>query len=139
MFDVLKEKRVEEKDEGTRSKAFFSLGQLAGGVILGVALWLRHDSQTSNLLMLKFEGHQAPGTFYISEYTVLDAQEGFHLHSNMKQMCSRREKLMPPVEAGCRGLAGLSGGVKEATDGHLGADLWARSSTQCEPSHVKKA
>ncbi|XDV28700.1 hypothetical protein PO909_031922, partial [Leuciscus waleckii] len=39
---------------------------LAGGVILGVALWLRHDSQTSNLLMLQFEGTQAPGTFYIS-------------------------------------------------------------------------
>lgn len=53
-------------------KAFFffslSLGQLAGGVILGVALWLRHDSQTSKLLILQFEGHQAPGTFYISEY-----------------------------------------------------------------------
>lgn len=48
---------------------FFSLGQLAGGVILGVALWLRHDSQTSNLLIVQFEGHQAPGTFYISEYT----------------------------------------------------------------------
>ncbi|XP_016092455.1 CD81 antigen-like [Sinocyclocheilus grahami] len=38
---------------------------LAGGVILGVALWLRHDSQTSNLLMLQFEGSQAPGTFHI--------------------------------------------------------------------------
>lgn len=50
-------------------KPFFSLGQLAGGVILGVALWLRHDSQTSNLLILQFEGNQAPGTFYISEYT----------------------------------------------------------------------
>lgn len=48
---------------------FPSLGQLAGGVILGVALWLRHDSQTSNLLILQFEDHQAPGTFYISEYT----------------------------------------------------------------------
>lgn len=50
-------------------QAFFSLGQLAGGVILGVALWLRHDSQTSKLLIVQFEGHQAPGTFYISEYT----------------------------------------------------------------------
>lgn len=47
----------------------FSPGQLAGGVILGVALWLRHDNQTSNLLVLQFEGQQAPGTFYISEYT----------------------------------------------------------------------
>lgn len=52
-------------------KVFFFLSwvQLAGGVILGVALWLRHDSQTSNLLILQFEGQQAPGTFYISEYT----------------------------------------------------------------------
>ncbi|XP_076026100.1 CD81 protein-like [Genypterus blacodes] len=44
---------------------------LAGGVILGVALWLRHDSQTSNLLILQFEGNQAPGTFYISVYILI--------------------------------------------------------------------
>ncbi|KAG7280976.1 hypothetical protein CRUP_016608 [Coryphaenoides rupestris] len=44
---------------------------LAGGVILGVALWLRHDSKTSNLLILQFEGHQAPGTFYISVYILI--------------------------------------------------------------------
>lgn len=51
----------------TASFFFLSLGQLAGGVILGVALWLRHDSQTTELLVVQFEGHQAPGTFYISE------------------------------------------------------------------------
>lgn len=44
--------------------------QLAGGVILGVALWLRHDTKTSNLLELKFEGAQAPSTFYISMYLI---------------------------------------------------------------------
>lgn len=44
---------------------------LAGGVILGVALWLRHDSQTSNLLILQFEGQQAPNTFYISVYILI--------------------------------------------------------------------
>ncbi|XP_041852554.1 CD81 antigen-like [Melanotaenia boesemani] len=44
---------------------------LAGGVILGVALWLRHDSQTSNLLILQLEGQQAPGTFYISVYILI--------------------------------------------------------------------
>uniref|UniRef100_A0A8C1CTU4 Tetraspanin n=1 Tax=Cyprinus carpio carpio TaxID=630221 RepID=A0A8C1CTU4_CYPCA len=44
---------------------------LAGGVILGVALWLRHDSQTSSLLMLQFEGNQAPGTFHISVYVLI--------------------------------------------------------------------
>lgn len=49
-------------------------------MILGVALWLRHDSQTSNLLILQFEGHQAPGTFYISEYTPPAAE--IHNHSN---------------------------------------------------------
>ncbi|XP_061577686.1 CD81 antigen-like [Cololabis saira] len=44
---------------------------LAGGVILGVALWLRHDNQTSNLLILQFDGQQAPGTFYISVYILI--------------------------------------------------------------------
>lgn len=44
---------------------------LAGGVILGVALWLRHDSQTSNLLILQFDDHQAPGTYYISVYILI--------------------------------------------------------------------
>uniref|UniRef100_A0A3Q3ECG0 CD81 molecule b n=1 Tax=Labrus bergylta TaxID=56723 RepID=A0A3Q3ECG0_9LABR len=40
-------------------------------VILGVTLYLRNDSQTSNLLILQFEGHQAPGTFYISVYILI--------------------------------------------------------------------
>lgn len=44
--------------------------QLAGGVILGVALWLRHEPKTSNLLELEFEGTQAPNTFYISMYRI---------------------------------------------------------------------
>jgi len=44
---------------------------LAGGVILGVALWLRHDPQTSNLLEIKFEGAQAPSTFYISVHILI--------------------------------------------------------------------
>lgn len=59
-------------------KPSLSLGQLAGGVILAVALWLRHDSQTSNLLILQFEGQQAPGTFYISEYST--PRETHHKH-----------------------------------------------------------
>ncbi|XP_035381366.1 CD81 molecule b isoform X2 [Electrophorus electricus] len=42
-----------------------------GVFILGIALWLRHDTQTSNLLMLNFEGNQAPGTFYISVYVLI--------------------------------------------------------------------
>ncbi|XP_010888783.1 CD81 molecule a [Esox lucius] len=36
---------------------------LAGGVVLGVALWIRHDGSTSNLLQLEFDGQQAPSTF----------------------------------------------------------------------------
>lgn len=44
---------------------------LAGGVILGVALWLRQDSQTSNLLTLQLDGNQAPNTFYISVYILI--------------------------------------------------------------------
>ncbi|XP_071377865.1 CD81 antigen-like [Centroberyx affinis] len=44
---------------------------LAGGVILGVALWLRHDPQTSNLLEIKVDGTQAPSTFYISVHILI--------------------------------------------------------------------
>ncbi|KAK2919667.1 CD81 molecule a [Channa argus] len=44
---------------------------LAGCVILGVALWLRHDPQTSNLLELEFDGAQAPSTFYISVHILI--------------------------------------------------------------------
>uniref|UniRef100_A0A3Q3GH17 Tetraspanin n=1 Tax=Labrus bergylta TaxID=56723 RepID=A0A3Q3GH17_9LABR len=47
---------------------FFSL---TGGVILGVALWLRHDPKTSNLLELNFDGAQAPSTFYISVHILI--------------------------------------------------------------------
>ncbi|NP_001187236.1 CD81 molecule a [Ictalurus punctatus] len=44
---------------------------LAGCVILGVSLWLRHDEKTSSLLALKFEGTEAPNTFYISVYILI--------------------------------------------------------------------
>lgn len=44
---------------------------LTGGIILGVALWLRHDPKTSNLLDLKFEDSHAPSTFYISVYILI--------------------------------------------------------------------
>uniref|UniRef100_A0A3Q3GME8 Tetraspanin n=1 Tax=Labrus bergylta TaxID=56723 RepID=A0A3Q3GME8_9LABR len=46
-------------------------GTLTGGVILGVALWLRHDPKTSNLLELNFDGAQAPSTFYISVHILI--------------------------------------------------------------------
>lgn len=49
---------------------FCCMLQLAGGVILGVALWLRHDPKTSNLLELEFDGAHAPSTFYISMYLI---------------------------------------------------------------------
>ncbi|TKS70389.1 CD81 antigen [Collichthys lucidus] len=44
---------------------------LAGGVILGVALWLRHDPKTSSLLELEFDGAHAPSTFYISVHILI--------------------------------------------------------------------
>ncbi|XP_061819703.1 CD81 antigen-like [Nerophis lumbriciformis] len=44
---------------------------LAGCVILGVALWLRHDPQTSSLLEINFDGAQAPSTFYISVHILI--------------------------------------------------------------------
>ncbi|CAL8350110.1 unnamed protein product [Merluccius merluccius] len=43
----------------------------AGGVILGVALWLRHDPKTSHLLDGNFEDVQAPTTFYTSVYILI--------------------------------------------------------------------
>ncbi|XP_072527623.1 CD81 molecule a [Salminus brasiliensis] len=44
---------------------------LAGCVILGVSLWLRHDQKTSSLLDLKYEDASAPSTFYISVYILI--------------------------------------------------------------------
>ncbi|XP_051578421.1 CD81 protein-like [Myxocyprinus asiaticus] len=44
---------------------------LAGCVVLGVSLWLRHDSKTSSLLDQKFEDIEAPSTFYISVYILI--------------------------------------------------------------------
>lgn len=44
---------------------------LAGCVILGVSLWLRHDTKTSSLLDLRFEGTEPPSTFYISVYILI--------------------------------------------------------------------
>ncbi|NXA51659.1 CD81 protein, partial [Nothocercus julius] len=44
---------------------------LAGGVILGVALWLRHDSQTTNILYLQLGEKQAPNTFYVGIYILI--------------------------------------------------------------------
>ncbi|XP_030887070.1 CD81 antigen isoform X2 [Leptonychotes weddellii] len=44
---------------------------LAGGVILGVALWLRHDPQTTNLLYLELGDRPAPNTFYVGIYILI--------------------------------------------------------------------
>ncbi|KAJ7398182.1 CD81 antigen [Pitangus sulphuratus] len=48
-----------------RADAGFIFSMLAGGIILGVALWLRHDSQTTNILYLQLGEKQAPNTFYV--------------------------------------------------------------------------
>ncbi|OBS70315.1 hypothetical protein A6R68_01143 [Neotoma lepida] len=44
---------------------------LAGGVILGVALWLRHDPQTTSLLYLELGDRPAPSTFYVGIYILI--------------------------------------------------------------------
>ncbi|XP_020826375.1 CD81 antigen [Phascolarctos cinereus] len=44
---------------------------LAGGVILGVALWLRHDSQTTSILHLNLDDKPAPSTFYVGIYILI--------------------------------------------------------------------
>ncbi|KFP81394.1 PREDICTED: CD81 antigen, partial [Acanthisitta chloris] len=44
---------------------------LAGGIILGVALWLRHDSQTTSILYLQLGDKQAPNTFYVGIYILI--------------------------------------------------------------------
>ncbi|XP_041075456.1 CD81 antigen-like [Polyodon spathula] len=44
---------------------------LAGGVILGVSLWLRHDPQTSELMGLQLDDKPAPSTFYIGAYILI--------------------------------------------------------------------
>lgn len=47
---------------------------------MGVALWLRHDPQTSNLLQIEFDGAQAPNTFYIGMFLVVKSCY-FHFHA----------------------------------------------------------
>ncbi|XP_041131156.1 CD81 antigen-like [Polyodon spathula] len=44
---------------------------LAGGVILGVSLWLRHEPQTSELMGLQLDGEQPPSTFYVCVYILI--------------------------------------------------------------------
>ncbi|KAG8438142.1 hypothetical protein GDO86_008727 [Hymenochirus boettgeri] len=44
---------------------------MAGGVILGVALWIRHEPKTSSLLFQQIGDKQAPGTFYIGIYIII--------------------------------------------------------------------
>ncbi|XP_067902197.1 CD81 molecule a [Heterodontus francisci] len=44
---------------------------LAGGVVLGVALWLRHDPQTTSVLDTHLEDKSAPSTFFIGVYILI--------------------------------------------------------------------
>ncbi|XP_015275309.1 PREDICTED: CD81 antigen [Gekko japonicus] len=44
---------------------------LAGGIILGVALWLRHDSQTTTLLGVTLDDREPPNTFYVGIYILI--------------------------------------------------------------------
>ncbi|XP_042323334.1 CD81 antigen [Sceloporus undulatus] len=44
---------------------------LAGGIILGVALWLRHDTKTTTILGSTLNDHQAPNTYYVGIYILI--------------------------------------------------------------------
>uniref|UniRef100_A0A3P9HYH5 Tetraspanin n=1 Tax=Oryzias latipes TaxID=8090 RepID=A0A3P9HYH5_ORYLA len=44
---------------------------LAGGVILGLALFLRHDHQVKSLLEITVDGQQPPSTFYTSIHILI--------------------------------------------------------------------
>ncbi|XP_072375072.1 CD81 antigen-like [Scyliorhinus torazame] len=44
---------------------------LAGGVVLGVALWLRHDPKTTSVLETHFADKTAPSTFFIGVYILI--------------------------------------------------------------------
>ncbi|XP_013862691.1 CD81 molecule a [Austrofundulus limnaeus] len=44
---------------------------LAGGVILGVALWLRHDKQISSLMELELDGTAPPSSFYVCVHILI--------------------------------------------------------------------
>uniref|UniRef100_H2MLB0 CD81 molecule a n=1 Tax=Oryzias latipes TaxID=8090 RepID=H2MLB0_ORYLA len=44
---------------------------LAGGVILGLALFLRHDHQVKSLLDITVDGQQPPSTFYTSIHILI--------------------------------------------------------------------
>ncbi|KAG8438140.1 hypothetical protein GDO86_008724, partial [Hymenochirus boettgeri] len=59
--------------DAIKNTLFFSslLSWLAGGVILGVALWIRHEPKTSSLLFQQIGDKQAPGTFYIGIYIII--------------------------------------------------------------------
>lgn len=42
--------------------------QLAGGIVLGVALWLQHDTKTTHILSASLEDQKAPNTFYVGKW-----------------------------------------------------------------------
>ncbi|XP_030621801.1 CD81 molecule a [Chanos chanos] len=44
---------------------------IAGCLILGFSLWLRHDSQTSSLLELKYDDNSSPNSFSVVVYILI--------------------------------------------------------------------
>lgn len=108
--------------------------QLAGGVILGVALWLRHDPQTTNLLYLELGDRPAPNTFYVGEspggprtWLALGCGPArMTLKASDHDCCRQAVRKSFQEEAG-RGpapwgllCAGLLGGTRPARKGSLG-------------------
>uniref|UniRef100_A0A803SXE7 CD81 molecule n=1 Tax=Anolis carolinensis TaxID=28377 RepID=A0A803SXE7_ANOCA len=58
-------------NEVCQSEMMESAKQLAGGIILGVALWLRHDTKTTTILGSTLNDHQAPSTYYVGIYILI--------------------------------------------------------------------
>ncbi|TWW67023.1 CD81 antigen [Takifugu flavidus] len=112
------ERRGGRGGEGVREGGREGGRELAGGLILGVALWLRHDPKTSNLLQLEFDGAQAPNTFYIRE-PPSDAAPGLVLPVVIRGMFTlRREDVHILIGVGAVmmfvGFLGCYGAIQES-------------------------
>lgn len=84
--------------------------QLAGGVILGVALWLRHDPQTTSLLYLELGDKPAPNTFYVGKCTGQAEDPGPVWASPQGRLTVSSERLQTGSQGGLPG----GGGAKPA-------------------------
>ncbi|XP_042343262.1 plakophilin-3-like [Plectropomus leopardus] len=111
---------------------------LAGGVILGVALWLRHDPKTSNLLELEFDGTHAPSTFYIN-YSYPEAKTFSHtLGFSSRSMINTPSRIMSVPTAPLRssGFSSRSAVETSSRVSHRGPSV-VHSSFQSSQTHSR--